>query len=280
MHKIINKERLNQEMTMIEVEAPLVSRKIEPGQFIVLRLHEKGERIPLTFYKKDEDKETVTMIFQKVGKSTHELDSYEVGDEILDVVGPMGRPAEIKKYGTVVCIGGGVGTPEVFPVAKALRNAGNEVIVVSGFRTKDLVICEDELDKECADELYITTDDGSYGRKGFTSHVLEELIEDRQIDLVHAVGPPIMMKVITDITREHGIHTKVSLNSIMLDATGMCGSCRVEVDGEMRLACVDGPEFDAHKVNFKELMARITMFQEQEEKALERWKEKHGGCCE
>ncbi len=280
MHKIINKERLNPEMTMIEVEAPLVSRKIEPGQFIVLRLHEKGERIPLTFYKKDEDKETVTMIFQKVGKSTHELDSYEVGDEILDVVGPMGRPAEIKKYGTVVCIGGGVGTPEVFPVAKALRNAGNEVIVVSGFRTKDLVICEDELDKECADELYITTDDGSYGRKGFTSHVLEELIEDRQIDLVHAVGPPIMMKVITDITREHGIHTKVSLNSIMLDATGMCGSCRVEVDGEMRLACVDGPEFDAHKVNFKELMARITMFQEQEEKALERWKEKHGGCCE
>ncbi|MFO7990893.1 MAG: sulfide/dihydroorotate dehydrogenase-like FAD/NAD-binding protein [Thermoplasmata archaeon] len=280
MHKIVNKERLNPEMTMIEVEAPLVSRKIKPGQFIVLRLHERGERIPLTFYKKDEEKETVSMIFQKVGKSTHELDSYEIGDEILDVVGPMGRPAEIKKYGTVVCIGGGVGTPEIFPVAKALGKAGNQVIVVSGFRTKDLVICEDELDNECADELYITTDDGSYGRKGFTSHVLEELIENRKIDLVHAVGPPIMMKVIADITREHGIHTKVSLNSIMLDATGMCGSCRVEIDGEMKLACVDGPEFDAHKVNFKELMARITMFQEQEEKALDRWKEKHGGCCE
>ncbi|MFP4001292.1 MAG: sulfide/dihydroorotate dehydrogenase-like FAD/NAD-binding protein [Thermoplasmata archaeon] len=281
MHEIVEKERMNEEMTRIKVEAPLVADKIKPGQFIVIRMHEKGERIPLTFYKKDVDKGTVEMIFQKIGKSTHELDTYEEGDELLDVVGPMGTAADIEEYGTVICIGGGVGTPEVFPVAKALRNVGNEVIVISGFRTEDLVVCENELDKNCADELYITTDDGTYGREGFTSDVLEELIEDedRKIDLVHAVGPPIMMKVIADITEEHDITTRVSLNSIMLDATGMCGSCRVEVDGEMRLACVDGPEFDAHKVNFEELMERITMFEEKEEKALEEWKEEHEGCC-
>ncbi|KXA90247.1 ferredoxin-NADP reductase, partial [candidate division MSBL1 archaeon SCGC-AAA259B11] len=242
------------------------------------RMHEKGERVPLTFYKKDEKNGTVSMIFQKVGKSTYELSTYEEGDELLDVVGPMGTPAEIKKYGTVVCIGGGVGTPEVFPVAKALKKAGNNVIVISGFRTKDLVICENEMDKKCADELHITTDDGTYGRKGFTTDVLKELIEEKDIDLVHAVGPPIMMKIIADITEEHDIPTRVSLNSIMLDATGMCGSCRVEVCGEMKLACVDGPEFDAHEVNFEELMDRITMFEEQEKQALENWKDKHKGC--
>ncbi|MBS3781347.1 MAG: sulfide/dihydroorotate dehydrogenase-like FAD/NAD-binding protein [Candidatus Thermoplasmatota archaeon] len=280
MHEIVEKERLNEEMTRIEVKAPLVADKIKPGQFIVIRMHEKGERIPLTFYKKDEDKGTIQMIFQKMGKSTHELDTYEEGDEILDVVGPMGTAAEIEEYGTVVCIGGGVGTPEVFPVAKALRNVGNEVIVISGFRTEDLVVCENELDKDCANELYITTDDGTYGREGFTTDVLEELIDQgTDIDLIHAVGPPIMMKVIAGITEEHDIPTRVSLNSIMLDATGMCGSCRVEIDGEMKLACVDGPEFDAHKVNFEELMERITMFEEQEEEALENWKEEHEGCC-
>jgi len=281
MHKITDKERLNSEMTRIEVEAPLVSNKIKAGQFIVIRMHEKGERIPLTYYKKDVEKGTVEMIYQKIGKSTHELDTYEIGDELLDVVGPMGKPAEIKKYGTVVCIGGGVGTPEIFPVANELSQAGNEVIVISGFRTKDLVICEDEIDKKCASELYITTDDGTYGRKGFTTDMLEKIIKERDgnIDLVHTVGPPIMMKIITEITKKYDIPTKVSLNSIMLDATGMCGSCRVEIDGEMKLACIDGPEFDGHKVNFEELMQRITMFEKQEKEALERWKEEHGRCC-
>lgn len=265
-------------MTEIEVEAPLIAEKVKPGQFIVLRIHEKGERIPLTYYKKDEEKGTISMIFQKVGKSTYELSTYEEGDEILDVIGPMGRPAEIEDYGTVVCIGGGVGTPEIFPVANALKNAGNKVIIISGFRTKDLVVCENEMNKACTDELYITTDDGTYGREGFTSDVLEELIEEREIDLVHAVGPPIMMKVIANITEKHDIPTKVSLNSIMLDATGMCGSCRVEIGGEMKLACVDGPEFDAHEVNFDELLERITMFEDQEEEALEKWKEEKKGC--
>ena len=281
MHRIVKKERLNEEMTQISVEAPLVANKIKPGQFIVIRMHEKGERIPLTFYKKDVDKGTVSMIFQKVGKSTYELDTYEEGDELQDVVGPMGKPAELKKYGTVVCIGGGVGTPEVFPLAKALKEEGNEVIVISGFRTKDLVICEADMDEACVDEMYVATDDGSYGTEGFTSHILEDLIDKgKDIDLVHAVGPPIMMKVIADITEEENILTKVSLNSIMLDATGMCGSCRVEVGGEMKLACVDGPEFDAHEVNFEELLQRITMFQGQEEKALNKWKEEHEGCCQ
>lgn len=281
MHRIVDKKRLNEEMTRISVEAPLVADKIKPGQFIVIRMHEKGERIPLTFYKKDVDKGIISMIFQKVGKSTYELDTYEEGDELQDVVGPMGKPAELKKYGTVVCIGGGVGTPEVFPLAKALKEDGNEVIVISGFRTKDLVICEDDMDEACVDEMYVTTDDGSYGIEGFTSHVLEDLIEKgKDIDLVHAVGPPIMMKVIADITEKENIQTKVSLNSIMLDATGMCGSCRVEVGGEMKLACVDGPEFDAHEVNFEELLQRITMFKKQEEKALNKWKEEHEGCCQ
>ncbi|MFP4050546.1 MAG: sulfide/dihydroorotate dehydrogenase-like FAD/NAD-binding protein [Thermoplasmata archaeon] len=281
MHRIVEKERLNEEMTRISVEAPLVANKIKPGQFIVIRMHEKGERIPLTFYKKDIEKGTVSMIFQKVGKSTYELDTYEESDELQDVVGPMGKSAELKKYGTVVCIGGGVGTPEIFPLAKALKKEDNEVIVISGFRTKNLVICEADMEEACVDEMYVATDDGSYGTEGFTSHILEDLIDKgKDINLVHAVGPPIMMKVIADITREEDIPTKVSLNSIMLDATGMCGSCRVEVGGEMKLACVDGPEFDAHEVNFEELLQRITMFEEQEEKALEKWKEEHEGCCQ
>jgi len=283
-HEIINKKRLNEEMTEIEVEAPLVASKIEPGQFIVIRMHEKGERIPLTLYKKDEEKGTVTMVFQKVGKSTHELDTYEEGDEILDVIGPMGTPAEIDDFGTVVCIGGGVGTPEIFPVAEALEKEGNDVIVISGFRTEDLVICDAEIeDSGCVDEFYLCTDDGTCGREGFTTDVLEELIEEgRDIDLVHAVGPPIMMKVIADITEQHDIPTRVSLNAIMLDATGMCGACRVEVGDEMKLACVDGPEFDAHEVNFEEFMNRLEMFEEQEEEAMEKWKEEHDSerCCE
>lgn len=282
MHEIVNKEKLNEEMTQIDVKAPLVAEKIKPGQFIVIRMHEKGERIPLTFYKKDKEKGTVSMVYQKIGKSTHELDTYEEGDELLDVVGPMGTPADIENYGTVVCIGGGVGTPEIYPVAEALEKEGNEVIVISGFRTGDLVICDTELEEDaCVDDFYLCTDDGTCGREGFTTDVLEDLIDKGvDIDLVHAVGPPIMMKVIADITEEHDIPTRVSLNSIMLDATGMCGSCRVEVDGEMKLACVDGPEFDAHKVNFDEFLERLTMFEKQEEEAMEKWKEEHERCCQ
>ena len=275
MHKILRKEQLTNDISLMEVDAPRIAEKIQPGQFIVLRLHENGERIPLTMFDKDSEKGTVTFVFMKVGKSTYELDTLEEGDSIQDVIGPMGKAVEIENYGTVVCVGGGVGTPELLPVADALRRAGNEVIIIAGYRTHNLVILEDVLRDSC-DELQICTDDGSYSQKGFTTNLLQDLIDSgKQIDLVHTVGPVIMMKLICDITREHGIKTMVSLNPIMLDATGMCGSCRVNVDGQMQLACVDGPEFDGHLVDFEDLMNRLTMFRKEEQEALERYKKAH-----
>jgi ferredoxin--NADP+ reductase len=226
-------------------------------------------------FDSDPEKGTVTFVFMKVGKSTYELDTFEKGDSIQDVIGPMGKAVDIENYGTVVCVGGGVGTPELLPVADALRRAGNEVIIIAGYRTHKLVILEDIL-KDSSDELQVCTDDGSYCQKGFTTNLLQELIDSgKQIDLVHTVGPVIMMKLICDITREHGIKTMVSLNPIMLDATGMCGSCRVNVDGQMQLACVDGPEFDGHLVDFEDLMNRLTMFRKEEQEALERYKTAH-----
>ena len=275
MHKIVHKERLNDDITLMKVEAPLIAKKIQPGQFIVLRLHINGERIPLTMFDAEPEKGIVTFVFMKVGKSTYELDTYNEGDSIQDVIGPLGQPVEVKKYGTVVCVGGGVGTPEVLPVANVLRQAGNEVIIIAGYRSKNLLILEDKLN-EYSDDLQICTDDGSYCTKGFTTNLLQELIDSgKHIDLVHTVGPVIMMKLICDITRPHGIKTFVSLNPIMLDATGMCGSCRVNVAGQMHLACVDGPEFDGHEVDFDDLMNRLKMFRVEEQEALERYKQAH-----
>jgi ferredoxin--NADP+ reductase len=211
----------------------------------------------------------------KVGKSTYELDTFNEGDSIMDVIGPLGKPVEVKNYGTVVCVAGGVGTPEILPVANALRQAGNNVITIAGFRSKDLVILEDLLNS-FSNDLKICTDDGSYCVKGFTTNLLQELIDSgEKINLVHTVGPVIMMKLICDITQPHGIKTMVSLNPIMLDATGMCGSCRVNVDGQMQLACVDGPEFDGHKVDFGDLMNRLKMFNAEEQESLERYKKAH-----
>lgn len=271
MHRIIKKESLNPENTLVEIEAPLVARKIEPGQFVVLRLHERGERIPLTAFKKDPEKGTITIVFLKAGKSTMEFDTYEAGDTISDVIGPMGNPIDIEDYGTVVCVGGGVGTPEVYPVAKALREAGNKVIGIIGFREKSVIILEDVLN-QVTDELYVTTEDGSYGIKGFTTDPLKDLMDKGDdIDLIHAVGPTIMLKVISELTEPYGIRTMVSLNPIMVDATGMCGSCRVRVGGDMRLTCVDGPVFDGHKVDFDELLNRLKLFKEQEKIAIERF---------
>jgi ferredoxin--NADP+ reductase len=275
MHKILHKERLNDDISLMIVDAPLVAKKIRPGQFIVLRLHENGERIPLTMYDSNAEEGTVTFVFMKVGKSTYELDTLNEGDFIHDVIGPMGKPVEIKNYGTVVMVGGGVGTPEALPVARALRKAGNKVIIIAGYRTKELVILEDVLQKH-TDDLRICTDDGSYCEQGFTTTLLQKLIDSgEKIDLVHTVGPVIMMKLICDITKPLGIKTMVSLNPIMLDATGMCGSCRVNVAGQMQLACVDGPEFDGHEVDFGDLMNRLKMFREEEQLALERYKKAH-----
>jgi len=271
VHKIVSKVRLNPEITLMEIHAPMVARKIKPGQFVVIRIDEKGERIPLTKYTKDVEKGTVTVVFMKVGKSTRKLDTLEEGDHILDFVGPLGKPAHIKNYGTVVCVAGGVGTPEICPVVRALKEAGNEVITIAGFRCKDRVILEDKI-KEHPDEVIICTDDGSYCKEGFTTDALRELLESgKKIDLVHCVGPVIMMKLISDLTKEYNVPCKVSLNSIMLDATGMCGSCRVNVSGTMKLTCVDGPEFDGHEVDFGDLMNRLKMFNEEERVALERF---------
>lgn len=275
MHKILFKEKLNEDITLMKVEAPLIAKKIQPGQFIVFRLHENGERIPLTMFDRDAEEGTVTFVFMKVGKSTYELDTFNEGDSIHDVIGPLGRPVDIEKYGTVVMVGGGVGTPELLPVARALRDAGNKVIIIAGYRTKNLVILEDIL-TQSTDDLRICTDDGSYCEQGFTTTLLQKLIDSgEKIDLVHTVGPVIMMKLICDITKPLGIKTMVSLNPIMLDATGMCGSCRVNVGGQMQLACVDGPEFDGHEVDFDDLMNRLKMFHKEEQIALERYKKAH-----
>ncbi|MHB9156287.1 MAG: sulfide/dihydroorotate dehydrogenase-like FAD/NAD-binding protein [Endomicrobiales bacterium] len=275
MFKITAKKLLAPGVKRIEVEAPDIARHAQPGQFIVLRLDEKGERIPLTIAGFDAAAGTVTIIFQEVGKTTAALGLKEAGDAILDIVGPLGQPTEIENAGTVVTVSGGVGTAEVLPVARALRAAGNKVMGIIGARNKDLLILQDEMQAAC-DRLLITTDDGSAGQKGFVSNVLENLIAQQvHIDLVYAIGPVPMMKAIAALTRAHGIKTMVSLNPIMVDGTGMCGACRVTVDGKTRFACVDGPEFDGHQVNWDELITRLSLFKKEEKQSFE----KHGTEC-
>jgi ferredoxin--NADP+ reductase len=269
MYKILKKMQLCPIVYLIEVEAPLIARKNKPGQFVVLRVHEKGERIPLTIVNSDEKRGSITLIFQVVGKTTKLLSKLNEGDYIMNIVGPLGKPTEIEHYGTVVLIGGGVGAAEIYPEAKAFKAAGNYVIGIVGARTANLLILENELKQVC-DEFYITTDDGSKGHHGFVSDILKQLIDKGvKIDLVYAVGPTIMMKVISNLTKSYGIKTLVSLNPIMLDATGMCGVCRVKVGGEIKFACVDGPEFDGHLVDFDLLMARQRTYLDEEKKILE-----------
>lgn len=265
MFKILSNRKIAPEIFQMELAASLVARKAGPGQFVIIRIDEKGERIPLTIA--DHDDNNITIVYQVVGVTTHRLTQKKTGEFLKDVVGPLGHKTGVKKVGTVCCIGGGVGIAELYPVAKAYRSSGNEVVVVIGARNKDLVIFEKEL-KEICDEIFITTDDGSEGEKGFVSDVLRRLIDSgKGIDLVYAVGPAIMMKVISDITKPHGIETIVSLNTVLVDGTGMCGSCRIEVGGETKFVCVDGPDFNAHDVNFEELMTRQTLFIRQEKHA-------------
>lgn len=254
------------------IEAPRIARKHQPGQFVILRLCEKGERIPLTIERSDRERGTITICVQSAGKTTHLLNSFETGDRILDVVGPLGKPSEIEKFGTVVVMGGGVGTAMAYPTAAALKKAGNRVISIVGARNKELVILEKEM-AEVSDTLLITTDDGSYAEKGFVTDKLRQLIKfGTQIDLVLAVGPIPMMKAVADVTREAHIRTIVSLNPIMIDGTGMCGGCRVLIDGKSEFACVDGPEFDAHRVNFDVLVQRNTMYRAAECKSMAAFK--------
>ena len=269
MYRIVEKERLNPSVTRMSVEAPMVARKAQAGQFIILRVHEDGERIPLTIADYDRERQTVTIIFQVVGRTTKLLDQLEVGDSILDFVGPLGKPSEVEGLKKVCVIGGGVGCAIAYPTAKALYNNGTEVTVISGFRNKDLVILQEEF-AAVSSKSYLVSDDGSTGKKGLVTNVLEELIEQgEQCDEVIAIGPLPMMKFVCLLTKKYGIKTVVSMNPIMIDGTGMCGCCRLSVGGEMKFACVDGPDFDGHLVDFDETMARNSAYRAFEQKARE-----------
>lgn len=270
--EIVEKRELAADMKLMRFMAPLIARKARAGQFVVLRIDEKGERIPLTFADFDPDKGTVTIIFQEVGKSTAHLGTLEVGDNVVDLVGPLGNPSEIEKVGTVVCIGGGTGIACVHPIARALRDAGNKVISIIGARTKDLLFWESEM-SAASTELHVCTDDGSYGRKGFVTEELQDIINgDHKVDQVFAIGPVVMMRAVANVTKPHNIKTIVSLNSIMIDGTGMCGGCRVAVGDKTRFVCVDGPEFDAHDVDFDELMHRQAIYLDEEKESMEKYK--------
>jgi len=270
--KIVHAQFLAPGIKRFVIEAPRIARKQQPGQFVILRIYEEGERIPVTIENSDPEKGTINIVVQSAGKTTNLLNTLETGDSVLDVVGPLGKPSDIRDYGTVVVVGGGVGTAMAYPSAVALKRAGNRVISIVGARNKELVILEKEM-REVSDALLITTDDGSYADKGFVTDKLRQLIENgTQIDLVVAVGPIVMMKAVSALTRKENIHTVVSLNPIMIDGTGMCGGCRVLIDGKSEFACVDGPEFDGHKVNFEVLVQRNAMYRTAEQQSMEEFK--------
>ncbi|MGI6378039.1 MAG: sulfide/dihydroorotate dehydrogenase-like FAD/NAD-binding protein [Bacilli bacterium] len=263
MYRILEKRVLNLSTTLMVIEAPLVARKSLAGQFIILRIDDKGERIPLTIADYDRKKGTITIIFQKVGYSTKRLDSLKEGDHLLDFVGPLGKASDFAGIQKACVIGGGLGVAIAYPQAKALHELGAEVDVIVGFRNKDLIILEEEF-KKVSSSLVIKTDDGSNGNQGLVTDALQEKLSTKTYDVVIAIGPLMMMKVVSDITRNHKIKTVVSMNSIMVDGTGMCGSCRIKVNGKVKFACVDGPEFDGHQVDFLEAIARNKMYQEEE----------------
>ena len=267
---VLSKKELAPQIKRIVVSAPLIAKKAKAGQFVILRVDERGERFPLTLVDWNPDKGTITLIFQEVGVSTRKLGKLNSGDYIEDIVGPLGNPTEIDKYGHVAVVGGGVGTALIYPWVRSLKKAGNHITTIIGARSANLLLLEKEL-SELSDEIYISTDDGTKGVKGFTSDVLKSLLEKgEKFNLVMAAGPVPMMRAIAEVTRPYGIKTIVSLNPIMVDGTGMCGGCRVTVGGETKFACVDGPEFDAHKVDFRELMNRLRTYQEEERIAFQR----------
>jgi ferredoxin/flavodoxin---NADP+ reductase len=269
MFKILRKEELSDLVILFEIGTGDIARKARAGNFFVLKINEQGERIPLTIADFDRDRGTITTVFQKMGKTTHHLGTLNEGDYIMDVIGPLGMHSHIDNFGKVICVGGGVGIAPTFPIARALKEAGNTVISIIGARTKELIFWEDKM-RAVSDELIIVTDDGSYGQKAVVTTPLDNLLRENQdIRLVYAIGPAIMMKFVCVTTEKYNAKTVVSLNSIMVDATGMCGACRVEVGGETRFACVDGPEFDGHKVDFNLLMSRQRMYTEEEKVAME-----------
>ncbi len=266
MNRICKKRLLGPGLKLMEIEAADIAAKAQPGQFIILRTDDCGERIPLTIADFDRDRGLITIIFQEVGRSTEDLGIMEEGEYIVDFVGPLGRPSEIENFGTVVCIGGGVGVAPVYPITRALHEAGNRVISIIGARSKDMLIWEDEM-RKVSSELYVATDDGSIGQKGFVTDVLSQVLSSTQVDRVIAIGPLVMMRAVSQATPEN-IPVVVSLNPIMVDGTGMCGACRIEVGNKTRFACVDGPEFDGHQVNWELAMMRAKMFVEEEKQAM------------
>lgn len=263
MYKILEKEILAPAIKRIKVKAPLIAEKTKPGNFIILRVNDKGERIPLTIADYEKETGIISIVFQEVGYTTKLLGSLEEGDIIEDIVGPLGQHIDVEGYDKVVLLGGGSGTALLYPKVKAFYEAGSEVIAITGARTKNLIFLEDELEKT-SDRLYVATDDGSYGHHGFVTDILKDILKEENIDLVMAIGPVPMMKAVTDMTEEHNIKTIVSLNSLMVDGTGMCGACRVTVGDETKFTCVDGPAFDGHEVDFDELMSRINFYEEEE----------------
>jgi ferredoxin--NADP+ reductase len=268
MNTILRKKQLSDEVFVLVVKAPLIAEERQPGQFVILQLHDDfGERIPLTIADADPAEGSITLIFQAVGKTTHELAELREDDRIANLVGPLGRPTRIEKFGTVVCVGGGIGVAPLHPIAQGMKKAGNKVITIIGARNKSLVILEDRM-RAISDELIVCTDDGSYGRKGLVTEPLKEVCGRMpKPDMAVAIGPPVMMKFCAEVTRPFGVPTMVSLNSIMIDGTGMCGGCRVTVGNKTKFVCVDGPEFDGHAVDFDNLMKRLRAYKPQEDEA-------------
>ena len=276
MYRIVAKKELAQKIKLVEIQAPEIAKKAQPGQFVILRIDAKGERIPLTLTDWDSHKGTITLIFLEVGASTEKLGTLEVGQTVLNVAGPLGNPSEIRRYGLVCVLGGGVGTASAFPVVRALKQAGNKVVAIIGAKTAELLILEDRI-TEITDELLVSTDDGTKGQKGFVSDVLKALIQKGyKFNIVYAIGPTLMMRAVAETTRPYNIKTIVSLNPIMVDGMGMCGACRVTVGGSTKFACVDGPEFDAHQVDFGELLKRQMAFLSEEKLALQRFQAECG----
>jgi NAD(P)H-flavin reductase len=272
MSKIVSKEILSENVVKLEIEAPRIAKKRKAGHFVIIKIGKRGERIPLTISSADVEKGIITLIIQKVGVTSHKVALLEAGDEITDVVGPLGLATHVEKFGTVLCAGGGVGTAPLLPIVEAMKKAGNRVITVLAARSKDLIILEKEM-RAYSDEVIIMTDDGSYGKQGLVTQGMEEVILREKVDKSIIIGPAIMMKFGSLLTKKYNIPTEASLNAIMVDGTGMCGACRVSVGGSTKFVCVDGPEFDAHEVNFDELLTRLGGFKEEEYTAYKNYLE-------
>jgi len=271
MFKIVHREEMAEGTVILnEIEAPLIARKAKPGQFVILKANETGERIPLTMAETDPEKGTITIIYMVVGKSTALFKDLKVGEGYLDVIGPLGKATHLEKVGNVICVGGGTGVAVLHPITRALKDIGNQVTCIIGARTKDLLILEDKM-KAASHDLRVCTDDGSYGHHGFVTEVMKEILDKGDTNLVVGIGPVPMMKALSNITKEYKVKTMVSLNPIMIDGTGMCGGCRVSVGGKTRFACVDGPEFDGHQVDYDELMLRLQAYLEDEKQCYEEY---------